>query len=314
MLEEAQKNYGNDIKIVSAEKNILHFMTDIQSITYTCHNNGKIDKTVRWRRGHKPSAPIVNEDKITKRKPDNESDSLSIHKNESETDKKTGKHDGMHQLTFEDILNESDQNNNRAKAVNEEQSGAPDQKVKKQPLKKKKNAKNTEQDDKPVDAIDDFMPAPVSESQIDILNDNKQADTKITEENILSEQAGTVKKKRHKRTKDKTEINADTENTKNQIIKEVNSNKNRENTLLNNKKTAIDGSDEKVTFTHETPCPFKRGDSVESIYSGKAYTVLSTLGNTARVIASDPKTEYMEFTICAADLKPSTHKARILEE
>ena len=299
MLEEAQKNYGNDIKIVSAEKNILHFMTDIQSITYTCHNNGKIDKTVRWRRGHKPSAPIVNEDKITKRKPDNESDSLSIHKNESETDKKTGKHDGMHQLTFEDILNESDQNNNRAKAVNEEQSGAPDQKVKKQPLKKKKNAKNTEQDDKPVDAIDDFMPVPVSESQIDILN-NKQAET--------------VKKKRHKRAKDKIEINADTENTKNQIIKGVNSNKSRVNTPLNNKKTATNGSDEKVTFTHETPCPFKRGDSVESRYSGKAYTVLSTLGNTARVIASDPKTEYMEFTICAADLKPSTHKARMLEE
>ena len=201
MLEEAQKNYGNDIKIVSAEKNILHFMTDIQSITYTCHNNGKIDETVRWRRGHKPSAPIVNEDKIAIRKPDNE-----------------------------------------------------------------------------------------------------------------SEQAETVKKKRHKRTKDKIEINADTENTKNQIIKGVNSNKNRENTPLNNKKTATDGSDEKVTFIHETPCPFKRGDSVESRYSGKAYTVLSTLGNTARVIASDPKTEYMEFTICAADLKPSAHKARILEE
>lgn len=49
MLKTAQKKYGKDIRVLSAEKNVLHFMTEELSVTYTCHNNGKIDEKTRKR-------------------------------------------------------------------------------------------------------------------------------------------------------------------------------------------------------------------------------------------------------------------------
>lgn len=59
---------------------------------------------------------------------------------------------------------------------------------------------------------------------------------------------------------------------------------------------------------------YKRGDSVESIYSGKAYTVLAVSDNMARVVLSDPKAEPFECTMCFADLKPSRKKPKTLED
>lgn len=306
MLEAAQEKYGNDIKVVSAEKNILHFMTESQSITYTCHNNGVIDETVRWRRGHKPS-------EATKASsiPDTNNKADEVDKKTIKSAKNRSRHDGMHQLMFDDILGNSD---------NEDKIPGKTSRTTEK-TKKSSEAKN----ERSVDAIEEFMPAPVSENSTSVENKKtgKKADKKDTGKKTVSnpeaeqgknQTSDTSKKKRRRRTK--AEIEAERQDKG--AVKQTNKEKNPDKIGQNNSKIGhndvSDNHDEKVVYMHETPCPYKRGDSVESIYSGKAYTVLSTLGNTARVVTSDSKTEYMEFTICAADLKPSTHKARMLEE
>lgn len=306
MLEEAQKKYGNDIKVVSAEKNILHFMTESQSITYTCHNNGVIDETVRWRRGHKPSeATKASSIPDTNNKAD-EADKKTI-----KSAKNRSRHDGMHQLTFDNILGNSDS-----------EDKIPDKTSRTTEKTKKSFEAKSE---RPVDAMEEFMPAPVSENSTSVENKKtgKKADKKDTGKktvsNLEAEQgktqtSDTSKKKRHRRTKTEIEAERQDKDVIKQTDKKENPDKIGQNISKIDHNEVSDNHDEKVVYMHETPCPYKRGDSVESRYSGKAYTVLSTLGNTARVIASDPKTEYMEFTICAADLKPSTHKARMLEE
>lgn len=306
MLEAAQEKYGNDIKVVSAEKNILHFMTESQSITYTCHNNGVIDETVRWRRGHKPS-------EATKASsiPDTNNKADEVDKKTIKSAKNRSRHDGMHQLMFDDILGNSD---------NEDKIPGKTSRTTEK-TKKSSEAKN----ERSVDAIEEFMLAPVSENSTSVENKKtgKKADKKDTGKKTVSnpeaeqgknQTSDTSKKKRRRRTK--AEIEAERQDKG--AVKQTDKGKNPDKIGQNNSKIGhndvSDNHDEKVVYMHETPCPYKRGDSVESIYSGKAYTVLSTLGNTARVVTSDSKTEYMEFTICAADLKPSTHKARMLEE
>lgn len=306
MLEAAQEKYGNDIKVVSAEKNILHFMTESQSITYTCHNNGVIDETVRWRRGHKPS-------EATKASsiPDTNNKADEVDKKTIKSAKNRSRHDGMHQLMFDDILGNSD---------NEDKIPGKTSRTTEK-TKKSSEAKN----ERSVDAIEEFMPAPVSENSTSVENKKtgKKTDKKDTDRKTVSnpgaeqgktQTSDTSKKKRHRRTK----IEIEAERQDNDIVKQTDKKENPDKTGQNISKIGhndvSDNHGEKVVYMHETPCPYKRGDSVESRYSGKAYTVLSTLGNTARVVTSDSKTEYMEFTICAADLKPSSHKARILDE
>ena len=306
MLEEAQKKYGNDIKVVSAEKNILHFMTESQSITYTCHNNGFIDETVRWRRGHKPSETSnASPDSDTNNKAD------EVDKKPIKSAKNRPHHDGMHQLTFDNILGNSDS-----------EDKIPDKTSK---TTKKAEKSSEAKSERPVDAMEEFMPAPVSENSTSVENKKtgKKTDKKDTDRKTVSnpgaeqgktQTSDTSKKKRHRRTK----IEIEAERQDNDIVKQTDKKENPDKTGQNISKIGhndvSDNHGEKVVYMHETPCPYKRGDSVESRYSGKAYTVLSTLGNTARVVTSDSKTEYMEFTICAADLKPSSHKARILDE
>lgn len=306
MLEEAQKKYGNDIKVVSAEKNILHFMTESQSITYTCHNNGFIDETVRWRRGHKPSE-TTNASPVS----DTNNKADEVDKKPIKLAKNRPHHDGMHQLTFDNILGNSDS-----------EDKIPDKTSK---TTKKAEKSSEAKSERPVDAMEEFMPAPVSENSTSVENKKtgKKTDKKDTDRKTVSnpgaeqgktQTSDTSKKKRHRRTK----IEIEAERQDNDIVKQTDKKENPDKTGQNISKIGhndvSDNHGEKVVYMHETPCPYKRGDSVESRYSGKAYTVLSTLGNTARVVTSDSKTEYMEFTICAADLKPSSHKARILDE
>jgi hypothetical protein len=57
MLKTAQKKYDKDIRVLSAEKNVLHFLTEELSVTYTCHNNGKIDERMRKRPKRKVAEP-----------------------------------------------------------------------------------------------------------------------------------------------------------------------------------------------------------------------------------------------------------------
>ena len=96
MLEYARKKYGKGIEIRSAEGNILQFFTEDKSVTLTCHNNGTIDETVRWRRGHKPT--------------DKEGDGHKKPKaaKRAKTEKSDTEPEEMHQLTFDDILKQQE--------------------------------------------------------------------------------------------------------------------------------------------------------------------------------------------------------------
>ena len=111
MLEYAHKKYGKDIKIRSAEGNILQFFTEDKSVTLTCHNNGTIDEAVRWRRGHKPTD---KKDITTAGETgDKASPEADGHKNpkaakRAKTEKSETEPEGIHQLTFDDILKQQE--------------------------------------------------------------------------------------------------------------------------------------------------------------------------------------------------------------
>lgn len=275
MLKTAKDTYGN-IAVVSAEKNTLHFTTEDKSITYTCHNNGKIDESVRWRRGHKPVS-------------ENSKESGSAHREEKTKAKKTvnksERHDGMHQLTFEDILNTSPvtDRNEKTDKRSVPRKASNNVRIQEKPIVRKRHRR--------------------TKAEI-------EAEKKISEQDKLKKQVSSANKK-------KTEKKTRTDATKTPVKGEADIKK-KKNAPLTRQKSWENNSNntgnDKIVFMRETPCPYKRGESVESIYSGRAYTVLSTLGNTARVVTSDTKSERFEFTICAADLKASKKKPLSLDD
>lgn len=74
-------------------------------------------------------------------------------------------------------------------------------------------------------------------------------------------------------------------------------------------KTRDPDDKETIKAGEEPKCPFKRGDPVESVYSGVHYTVESVKGySLVRVVTSTG--EALECIMTAADLKKSGHKAR----
>ena len=272
--ELAEKEYGKDIEIKKAEGNEIKFYTQDKIITLTYHAEDSGENYEKEERWRRGHKPAKDENE----------DSFN---------------GGMHQLTFNDILGISGTANGQNDSRNDQKND-----------ESKKESENIS-----AKASDNSVEATV-EKTVD-------TEKKGTEENrdivSVNDTAGEpVKKKRHRRTKAEMEAARAAEKEADNEKKEVKGNnieKTEENALLNEEKKAEDDETEEtehIVFKHETPCPFKRGDSVESRYTKKAYTVLSTQGNTVRVILTDEKEGWSECTMCASDLKESKKAARAL--
>lgn len=315
MLETAHKEYGNGIRVISAEKNVLHFATDDKSITYTCHNNGRIDVSSRWRRGHKPGNTDnagKNGSEPSRTKTETVTDKISgtvpVGRNHiKNADPAENKNEGIHQLTFDDILSTDKEmkENTTHKSQAEPEKSKRHRRTRAEIQAAQGKTGPNDMEDRPVPASEDFMNPPVKAEDSDIPETNG-TDT-------------AVRKKRHRRTKAEmaaarqVELAGNT-NTEAELLPEHDQTVNG----VKNKKTEdpsplTDTEDEKIVFDPGKPNPFSPGESVELIYGNHtAYTVLECLGNTCRVAVSSG--EWTEYTVAASDLRKSTKKARAIEE
>ena len=88
MRGKAVREYGADIEVKTAEKNIFKFFTADKSITYTCHNNGVIDVSERMRRGHGAKSSDSKSDTVSETKTEPKKIAGKASKGTSNADKK----------------------------------------------------------------------------------------------------------------------------------------------------------------------------------------------------------------------------------
>lgn len=306
MLKTAKDTYGN-ITVISAEKNILHFTTEDKSITYTCHNNGKIDESVRWRRGHKPASK-------------NSKGTKSAHKEEKAKAKKAAnksdRHDSMHQLTFEDILDTSPAADRNKKTDKSPVSGEPgnDSRIQEKPIVKKRHRRTKAEIEAEEKISEQDIPGKSSDTEKGFTNSPTDNIQEKQRKSLLEESRSSIHEPAANKKETAKKIRPDVAKAPVKEKADKKEGKSTPSTGQESRKNSNDTESDGIVFMRETPCPYKRGESVESVYSGRAYTVLSTLGNTARVVTSDTKSERFEFTICAADLKVSKKAPLILDD
>lgn len=268
MLKYAHEKYGNDIEIKSAEKNVLKFFTEDMSVTLTCGNTGKITEKTRMRRGHAEK---------TEGKP-----------------KKV--HDGMHQLTFEEVF----KNDTEKQKKDNEQSA--DVKLKRHRRTKAEMEAARAEAAKTVDDISSDKPKRHRRTKAE-MEAARAAESK-TKEELQAD-----KPKRHRRTK--AEIEAA------KAVQQTNPDTDSDKIPESATSEAIpdDGANEDtgedIKAKEASPCPFVVGECVEAKNFSRVFTVLETDQNVVRVLDNSSGSDY---TMAVADLKHSNKKPKIIDE